>query len=240
MSMKVLYKSDTVNDIFQRKYNIFSKNCFDKNTSLEKVKFDFYTTQDLFVKSGQVEKFADKTNILCNAIENIGDKNISDLLINELSKLCVNFNLQKSSEKIIYRAIKNCRRNKDGLHELARIIDLEKVYSKNNDKKLVKTLNMKKNCCEKILENYDCNAKNFRSLIKNPTSKYYVKAQLATTYCRLAEMIAKQHPENAIAMFQKARMINKELRRFRAADYAELCIKDIMSNNLNFPSNYHY
>ena len=56
MNMKVLHKLSSANDIFQRKYNIFSKNCFDKNTSLEKVKFDFYTTQDLFVKSGQVKK----------------------------------------------------------------------------------------------------------------------------------------------------------------------------------------
>ena len=63
--------------------------------------------------------------------------------------MCVNFNLQKSSEKIIYRAIKNCRRNKDGLHELARIIDLEKVSTKNNNKDLVKILNMKKNVVKK-------------------------------------------------------------------------------------------
>ena len=58
-----------------------------------------------------------------------------------------------------YRAIKNCRRNKDGLHELARIIDLEKVSTKNNNKDLVKILNMKKKCCEKILKDYDSNAK---------------------------------------------------------------------------------
>lgn len=238
--MKVLHKLGSVNDIFQRKYNIFSKNCFDKNTSLEKVKFDFYTTQDLFVKSGQVEEFTNKTNILCNAIENIGNRNISDLLINELSKLCVNFNLQESSEKIIYRAIMNCRKNKDGLHELARIIDLEKIYTKNKNKKLVKILNMKKNCCEKILKDYNSNARNFRSLIKIPTSKYYVEAQLATTYCQLAEKVAPNQPNNAIALLQKAKMINKKLKRYRAANYNELCIKDIMQNNFNFPSNYHY
>ena len=225
--MKVLYKLGSVNDIFQKKYNIFSKNCFDKNTSLEKIKFDFYTTQDLFVKSGQVKKFADKTNILCNAIENIGNKNISDLLINELSKLCVNFNLQESSEKIIYRAIMNCRKNKDGLHELARIIDLEKIYTKNNNKKLVKTLNMKKNCCEKILKDYNNNAKNFKSIIKIPTSKYDVEALLARTYCQLAEKIAPHQPDNAIILLRKSRMINRKLKRYRAADYAEYLIKDI-------------
>lgn len=225
--MKVLYKLGSVNDIFQKKYNIFSKNCFDKNTSLEKIKFDFYTTQDLFVKSGQVEKFADKTNILCNAIENIGNKNISDLLINELSKLCVNFNLQESSEKIIYRAIKNCRRNKDGLHELARIIDLEKVSTKNNSKDLVKILNMKKKCCEKILKDYNSNAKNFKSIIKIPTSKYDVEALLARTYCQLAEKVAPHQPNNAIILLRKSRMINRKLKRYRAADYAEYLIKDI-------------
>ena len=225
--MKVLYKLGSVNDIFQKKYNIFSKNCFDKNTSLEKIKFDFYTTQDLFVKSGQVKKFADKTNILCNAIENIGNKNISDLLINELSKLCVNFNLQESSEKIIYRAIKNCRRNKDGLHELARIIDLEKVSTKNNNKDLVKILNMKKKCCEKILKDYNSNAKNFKSIIKIPTSKYDVEALLARTYCQLAEKVAPHQPNNAIILLRKSRMINRKLKRYRAADYAEYLIKDI-------------
>lgn len=237
MSMKVLYKSGTVNDIFQKKYNVFSKSCLSKNTTLEKVKFDFYSMQDLFVKSGQVESFANKTTTLCNAIEHIGNKNISDLLINELSKLCVNFNLHENSEKIIYRAIQNCRRNKDGLHELARIIDLEKVSTKNNDKDLVKILNMKKNCCEKILKDYNSNAKNFKSIIKIPTSKYDVEALLATTYCQLAEKVAPHQPDNAIILLRKSRMINRKLKRYRAADYAEYFIKDIQ-DKLKFSSDY--
>ena len=114
------------------------------------------------------------------------------------------------------------------------------IATKNNNKKLVKTLNMKKNCCEKILKDYNSNARNFKSLIKIPTSKYYVEAQLATTYCQLAEKVAPNQPDNAIALLQKARMINKKLKRYRAADYNELCIKDIIQNNFNIPYNYNH
>ncbi len=236
MSMKVSYKLGS--DIFQKKYNVFSKNCLDKNTPIQKVKFDFYSMQDLFIKSGQIERFADTTSMLCNVIEKIGNKDISDLLINELCKLCVNFNLHENSNKIIYRAIKNCRRNKDGLHELARIIDLEKISEKNNDKDLVKILNMKKNCCKKILKDYDSNANNFKSIIRVPTSKYNVEALLATTYCQLAEKVASHQPDNAIILLRKSRMINKKLKRYRAADYAEYSIKDIL-DKLKFSSDYH-
>lgn len=86
MDMKALYKSGSVVDIFQRKYNVFCKSCLNSSTPIEKIKFDFYSMQDLFVRSGQVQTFVDKTSILCNVIENIGNTDISDLLINELCK----------------------------------------------------------------------------------------------------------------------------------------------------------
>ena len=42
----------------------------------------------------------------------------------------------------------NCRKNKDGLHELARIIDLEKIYTKNNNNFTCSKT------CSKLVENF--------------------------------------------------------------------------------------
>ena len=40
-------------------------------------------------------------------------------------------------------------------------------------------------------------------------------------------MLAQKHPDDAIALYEKSREINRELKRYRAADYAMLCIRDI-------------
>lgn len=215
-------------DVFKNTYNEFSKTCLEGKAPIAQIRGDFYQVQKLYVKHGQVQDFFDKTSQLCEEVENKGNTNLSTLLVNELSKLGKNFNLNGKPEDMLYKAINNSRRNKDGLHELARIINLEQIYKySNNRKDKFKVLRMKKDCCKRVLADYEANAKNFLSIKKAPTTKNQVKTQLAFAYCDLADMLAQKHPDDAIALYEKSREINRELKRYRAADYAMLCIRDI-------------
>lgn len=228
--MKLVCPNISKNELIQKSYNEFYKNCLDGRTSIAKIRHDFHSVQKMYVKNGQVQDFFDKTSTLCDKVEQKGNKSLGSLLVNELSKLCENFNLKGTPEDVLYRAISNSRKNHDGLHELARIVNLEKIYKySNNRKDMFKVLRMKKDCCKRILADYDTNARNFLSIRRAPTTERQVKIQLAFTYCNLAEMLAKSHPEDAIALFEKSGEINRELGRFRAADYAELCIRDIQN-----------
>lgn len=226
--MKVILKTGCLNDIFKESYHNFSQKCMEGTSSIGTVRDDFYMVKDLFVKSGQVQDFFDKTSQLCEKVEAKGHQNISDLLINELSKLCRGFVLKGNAEKIIYKAIENCQRNHDGFHELARINDLEEIYRNANRRyDLLKILAKKKSCCKKILKDYDENVKNFRTIIKTPATKDQVKGQLGHTYSQMADLLSYSRPRDAIALYQKAIEVNRELKFFKSASYAAHRINDI-------------
>ena len=228
--MKVLNKNILHNNALQNAYNELTKTCLTQNTPIKKVKTEYWITQDFFVKNGQVQDFYDKTLNLSRNVEVQGNKDISKLLVNELCKLGMKFKLKETPEDLLYKAIRNYKKNNDGFHELARIIDLEELYAQGFSRKDVfRVLRMKKDCCKRILANYDENVKNFASIKKTPTSKESVKAQLAYTYSRIGDLLAERNPVDAIRAFAKSRDMNLELGRIRAADYAIRTIADIKS-----------
>ena len=150
--MKVIRGS--VNDIFQNAYNKFSKKCCNTKISIPEIKNNYITIRDLFIKSGQVQQFCDQTLLLSKNLEQDGKIKLSTLLINELSKLSMAFNLRQAPDEILKEAIQKFKANNDSLHELARIVDLELVYQySGNRRNLFKVLNQKKNCCKRILAN---------------------------------------------------------------------------------------
>ena len=225
--MKVFSNFGSSNNI-QKAYNELVQVCLSPKIPIRKVKNKYSITQDLFVKNGQVQDFYDKTLELSNHIENQGNKSISKLLINELCKLSMNFKLKENPENLLHKAIRNYKDNNDGFHELARIIDLEELYQQGFSRKDVfRVLRMKKDCCKRILANYDENVKNFASIKRAPTSRESVQAQLAYTYARIGDMLARKNPVDAIRAFEKSQNLNLELGRIRAADYAARTIADI-------------
>ena len=123
--MKVIRGS--VDEIFQSAYKNFSKNCNSTSISMPEIKENYREVRDLFVKSGQVQQFYDKTLELSKQIDSCGNSNICTLLLNELSKFCMSFKLRETPESILERTIVRFRENNDSLHELARIVDLEEV-----------------------------------------------------------------------------------------------------------------
>lgn len=226
--MKVVFKANCSNDIFKEVYNNFSQKCLDGNSSVKNVRRNFYSVKALFVKNGQVQDFFDRTTQLCEEIEKKGHQKISDLLINELSKLCRLFAIRGNVEKIFCKAIDNCQRNKDGFHELARINDLEDFYRCENRKKdLLRVLARKKNCCKRIIKDYDENLRNFRTIARSPTTIEEIKTQLGRVCIEMADMLTFNRPDDAIALYKKAIEVNSELKLYNAICYAKHRIKDI-------------
>lgn len=229
MFMKVIFKAGSQNEIFQKVFDDLRQKCISqKRPSLSKIKDQFVMAQDLYVRSGQVQEFYDKTIKLADEIEANGNFKLSSLLINELCKLGRDFDINTNLENILFRAINNSRRNHDGFHELARITDLEMLYKYSAGKREVyRALGMKKHCCKRIIANYDENVRNFASIHKEPTPIEVVKSLLAYTYSSIGDMLTLTRPIDAIGAYNKSRAINLELGKYRAADYAKLCIRDI-------------
>ena len=203
----------TSEEFVQQAYKKFSTYCLNSRVDVIMARQDFKDVGDLFVKTNELESFCDKTIELSRELRENGNLRLSDILINELSKLCLSFSNYNRAEELLLVAIRNCQNKNDSLHELARLIDLEKLYKETNNRKaLFQILGMKKACCKKILNNYEDSVSNYDSILKNPTSKKSVEIQLAFTYSALAEMLERRKPEDALRMYQKVREIYQAIK----------------------------
>lgn len=231
--MKVIRGS--VDEIFQSAYKNFSKNCNSTSISMPEIKENYREVRDLFVKSGQVQQFYDKTLELSKQIDSCGNSNICTLLLNELSKFCMSFKLRETPESILERTIVRFRENNDSLHELARIVDLEEVCQQSGNRRgLFRALQQKKDCCKKILADYEESAKNFVSIHRQPATKESIQSQLAFTYSNLAQMLLYKKPQDAIALYKKSLEINEKLGNLRAVSHAARQINYIKRYNKMF------
>ena len=229
--MKVLKNIGSANDIFKKTYSDFSHQCTN-GVALRDLKDDYNKMQDLFISTHQVDVFCAKVAELANQLKAEGKTNISDFLINQIGKLCMRFRMNDKAEYLLNIAIKNSRENNDGLHELARLMDLEALYKENGVRKdLFRILREKKECCKKILENYEEQVKNFHSINRKPTSKEAVQIQLAYTYSDLAYMLERRKPNDAIKLYEKTCNIYDSLGHEKEVKYLQEKIRRIKFRN---------
>lgn len=217
-----LGKLGTKDEFVQGVYSKFSSRCLKSRADILSARQDFHEIGDMFLRKNELDNFCDKTIKLSEQLKREGNTRLSDLLINELSKMCMSFNKPKMAKELLNLAIENSRKKNDGLHELARLIDLEKLYKETNDKKaLMNILGQKKDCCKRIIKNYEENAANYDSILKTPTPKEGVQVQLAFAYSDLAGMIEKRKPQDAIKMYEKSKEIYRGLNRTKEIEYLE-------------------
>ncbi len=227
--MKVLFRLGTQENIFQEAYSAFSNNCLRNKPTLEIAKNNFQEIRDLFIKNKQLENFCEKTLNLSEELSNQGEQKLNDMIINELSKLCLRYKLPMA-ENILKISIENSRKKGDGLHVLARLTDLEELYkSTRNRKSLFFTLKQKKECCKQILENYDSNIQNFDSIHKKPTSREGIQTQLAYTYSDLASLLERRKPKDAINLYSKSQDIYVTLQKEQESKYLKEKIKRLQT-----------
>lgn len=210
----------TKKDYITKMYDKFSTRCLGSVPDIMSTKRDFREIGDLFIHNGEIDHLSEQTIKLSEQLQGGGNSRLGDLLINELGKLFVKTNNPDKAAEILKIALENCRRKNDELHELARLIDLEKIYKSTNDRKsLFYVLSRKKDCCKRIVEHYEESVKNYDSIVKIPTSKQKVSVQLAFTYSDLAGMLERRKPHDALKMYKKAREIYERLNLSREAAF---------------------
>ena len=225
--MKVLLKLGSQENFIQKAYTDFSRRCLDSIPEYNKTKSDFRYLGDLFIHEKKTDDFCEKTVELSRQKNEKGKSGLGDLLINELSKLCLRLRLPHV-EVYLKTALENSRKKSDGLHELARLTDLEYLYKNSHNRKaLFAILRQKKDCCKKVIENYDDNVANYASIHRGATSKDKVKTQLAFTYSDLAGILERKKPEDAINLYEKSKDIYIELGQQRESDYLKERIRRI-------------
>lgn len=227
--MKVLLtigKLGTRDDFINKAYQNFSSCCLKSKPDIASTKRDFLEVSDLFVRSDRLDLFCDETAKLSEQLRQSGNSRLSDMLINELGKMCLSRNRLKKAEEYLYLALENSREKNDGLHELARLNDLEKIYKEVNNKKLlVSILGQKKRCCKRIIQDYEEASSHFDTISKAPASKAKVKTQLAFAYSDLADILCRNKPLDAIKMYEKSKDIYKDLEMPKEVAYLENKIK---------------
>ena len=77
----------------------------------------------------------------------------------------------------------------------------------------------KKECCKRVIADYEQNVKNYDSILKKPTPKEGVQTQLAFTYSDLAHMLERRKPQDAVNLYTKSKNIYEGLGKERETAY---------------------
>ena len=232
--MKIMPPSSIQQPIIKNQYRIFRRSCFSKNKEPIEIKNEFIRLNFEYRKFGMIETFLFETQKLTDRLIKSGKLNIANILINELGKIYFKIGNIELAEKNIKESLRISTLFNDTLHMLARFTDLEKIYRLTNNKyELIKTLKLKKDCAKEIIKDYENSTRNFRSLIKTPTSLESVKIQLAYTYNDLADLLMYKKPKDSIKMLEKALEIYTEIGSDNEAKYIKkkiLTIKAKLEN----------
>lgn len=232
--MKTIAKIGSAADLFKTSFTNFRTRCLNPNSEILELKTDYNTMQDLFVNHRQIEAFCDRIIELSETLAAKGQTRIGDFLVNQICKLCLRFNLKDRAESFLHLAIENSRRKNDGMHELARLIDLEQLYREVNARRdLFRVLGEKKDCCKRLLETYEEQCARFDTIVALPTSRDAIKIQLAYTYSDLASLLERRRPIDALKLYEKTKDIYHSIGRTREVEYLQEKIRRIrVRNNL--------
>ena len=229
--MKVPVVSTSHQEAINSMFSSFARNCIGKTKNNMQLKDEFLTLNRNYTKSGLGDTFLYKSERLsCHLLKN-GNLKLANIFINELGKIYLRIGNAELAEKTILKSLRISELLNDELHVLARCNDLEYLYKAlDNKEKLFKLLQMKKNCAKRIVRDYEKCAKNFNSLMREPTSLESVKKQLAFTYNDMADILVSKRPKDSIKMVEKAKEIYKELGQQKEVNFLTIKMQIIERN----------
>lgn len=212
--------NESQRNLINEMYNSFTRSCLCQNKEPKELKDEFLRLNVKHVKNGMGETFLYKSEKLSGHLLKNGKLKLANIFINELGKIYLRIGDVEQAEKTIRKSIKISALLNDNIHVLARLNDLEYLYKAINDKeKLFKILKEKKQCALEIINNYEKNAKNFNTNVKEPTSLESVKKQLAFTYSDMAELLLPDKPNESLKLIQKTKEIYEELGQKKEVDF---------------------
>lgn|SRR5574344_457582 len=133
------------------------------------------------------------------------------------------------SEKIAQNALALAKKTNDPIHIMARTHDLRKIYQnmEYGSAKHLKMLRDERKALKTIVEHYEHSSKNFKTLTREVKPKEVYEEMLASVQVKIAKLIQKDSPKDAIQSFENARSIYLSLGNNSEVDFVAKEIENL-------------
>ncbi len=200
-------------NIINKQFDAFSKKALKKaDTDTRFLITQMQLQETNYRQAGAVELFIYKAQQFAEQCLNAGLSNFTGIIYSSLIKFePLPFELK---EVLIKRSLEIAKINDDPIHQLARIVDLKHLYTKNPNvdrKKYIKILFSEEDILKKIVRNFEECSEKFRTVVKEESEFEKYKFHLGLIKMEIARIIMKTDKKLALKELKTAKNIFAQL-----------------------------
>ena len=183
--------------------------------------------QKVYKKAGLEKNFADNIFNFAQRMRKIGIDDLPGIIFSTLMKMPF-LNLEVR-ELYALKGLEYAQEKGDVIHQLARLVDLEKLYKQNkNTHKYTRILFQQEKVLISICNNFKSAKRNFKTYVRENNQLQHYELELAKTRVDIAKVILKSNPNQAKILLEKAGKIFEREDRQKEVDFVNLLLNQIV------------
>ena len=182
--------------------------------------------QKVYKKAGLERSFADNIFNFAQRMQKIGIDDLPGIIFSTLMKMP--FLNPEVRELYALKGLEYAQEKGDVIHQLARLVDLEKLYKQNkNTHKYTRILFQQEKVLISICNDFKSAKRNFKTYTRENNQLNHYEMELAKTRVDIAKVILKSNPNQAKILLEKAGKIFEREGRQKEVDFVNLLLNQI-------------
>ena len=179
-----------------------------------------------YKKAGLERSFAGNIFNFAEQMRKLGIEDFPGIIYSNLMKMP--FLKPQVKEFYAIKALEFAQEQGDVIHELARLVDLEKLYKKSGEtKKYAKVLFQQEKVLIKICNDFKNAKKNYKTYSRQNNILEKYELELAKTRVDIAKVVLRVNPALAKIVLKKARIIFEREDRTKEMEFIDLLLSQI-------------
>ena len=188
--------------------------------------------QKVYKKAGLEKNFAENIFNFAENMRKIGIDDLPGIIFSTLMKMP--FLKPEVKEHYALKGLEYAQEKGDVIHQLARLVDLEKMYKQNkNTHKYTRILFQQEKVLINICNNFKSAKRNFKTYTRENNQLSHYEMELAKTRVDIAKVILKSNPNLAKTLLEKSGKIFERENRQKEVDFINLLLEQISIKTAN-------
>lgn len=180
----------------------------------------------IYKKAGLEKSFADNIFNFAQYMRKIGIEDLPGIIFSTLMKMP--FLKPELKELYALKGLEYAQEKGDVIHQLARLVDLEKMYKQNkNTHKYTRILFQQEKVLINICNNFKSAKRNFKTYARENNQLNHYEMELAKTRVDISKVILKSNPGQAKILLEKAGKIFERENRQKEVDFVNQLLNQI-------------
>ncbi len=182
--------------------------------------------QKVYKKAGLEKNFAENIFNFAENMRKIGIDDLPGIIFSTLMKMP--FLKPEVKEHYALKGLEYAQEKGDVIHQLARLVDLEKMYKQNkNTHKYTRILFQQEKVLINICNNFKSAKRNFKTYKRENNQLSHYEMELAKTRVDIAKVILNSNPNLAKTLLEKSGKIFERENRQKEVDFINLLLEQI-------------